>query len=136
MSRLILTLLVSGLFIGNSYALNAPAMQGGEPDKWYIEVQYQDPNSTVATAARDLDHGTALQWTVSTDSGDDPGYTVRYAVTADTELTAGIVPTRSDTAHNLWHRGLITDGDVFMMQIYGYAENLCTDGNATIGQEL
>ena len=126
-------LLAIGLFIGDAFALNASVMQGGEPDNWYTEVQYQSLGGAVLS----LEHGTVLQWTIDGDTGHDAGYTVRKASeTADDDLTAGIVPGKDDSAHNLDTRGVLVDEDVFEMQIRGLATNIPTDGNVAAGTAI
>lgn len=129
----LLCLLAIGLFIGEAFALNASVMQGGNPDNWYTEVQYQSLNG----AAFSLEHGTALIWTIDGDTGHVAGYTVRKSTeSADDDLTAGIVPGKDDVAHNLDTRGPIEDEDVFEMQIHGAATNIPTDGNVAAGTSI
>ena len=119
-------LLAIGLFMGEAFALNAPQMQGGNPDNWYIEVEY---NGTAAAV-----HGDVLEWDVDSDTGETLGYTVNLVDGDDCENIAGAVPAWDDYSHNL--RTALTDGDVFLMQIRGYHSAIATDGTATEGQSL
>lgn len=123
-------LLLIGLALcGTSYALNAASVQGGNPDNWYSEVKYVDTTQPGLTA----EHGNALIW----DATAHDGYSVVKANGADAELTAGIVPVDNDTAHNLDGLGRpLKNGDVFLMQIWGYAKDVPTDGNAVTGQAI
>ena len=122
-------LLALGLFMGEAYALNAAAMQGGNPDNWYIEVEYNPGTSTVVAV-----HGDVMEWDVDSDTGETLGYTVHLVDADDAEIVAGVVPAWDDTAHNL--RTALTDGDVFLMQIRGYHSAISTDGTVTEGQSL
>lgn len=126
---LAILLLIGLAFCGVSYALQAASPQGGIPDNWYSEVKYVDTTEPGKTA----EHGNALVW----DQTAHDGYSVRKANEADAEATAGIVPVDADTAHNLDGLGRpLKNGDVFLMQIWGYAKDVPTDGNAVAGQAI
>jgi hypothetical protein len=126
-SMFLLTLLIVLATSGTVFALQAPTMQGGLPDRWYQEVQYESNATEGYTTA---EHGNVLQW----DTTAHDGYKVTKCNTADAENVAGIVPVDDDTAHNLDGLGRpLKDGDVFLMQIWGYVKDLPSDGNITAG---
>ena len=124
-------LLAIGLFIGEVFALNAARMQGGNPDNWYIEVEYNQGALTGAAAS--VSHGDCLEWDLDSDTGETLGYTVHKCDAADAENVAGVVPGNSDS---MSFGKAIVDGDVFMMQIRGYHEAVACDGNVAAGQSL
>lgn len=124
----LIALLIGLVLCGTSYALQAPSVQGGNPDNWYTEAIY-----TGTGAAVSAEHGNVLAW----DTTSHDGYTVTKVNTADSELVAGIVPVASDYSHNLDALGRpLKTGDKFLMQIHGYAKDLPTDGNVVAGQAL
>jgi len=131
MRSLFLGILLAAMVIsGVSYALNAPSVQGGNPDNWYSEVKYSSGSTSYGVSA---EHGNVLVW----DTTAHDGYTVVKANAVDSELAAGVVPSGSDYAHNLDSLGRpLKDGDVFLMQIHGYHKNLPTDGNVVAGQGI
>lgn len=140
MNKLVLLfcLLAIGLFIGDAFALNAPAMQGGNPDNWYIEVEYNQ--GALTGAAIRAGHGDLMEWDLDSDEGETLGYTV-HKMDADTtggvENAAGFIPSNADTSHNLDSLNrAVRDGDVFLIQIRGYHSAVSCDGNVTAGQGI
>ena len=130
MRSLFLVSLLIGLAIsGTVFALNAPSVQGGNPDNWYTEVEYYGTTG----ASQSAEHGNVLMWDVNSHDG----VHVSKCNTADSELVAGIVPTSSDYSCNLDSLGRpLKDGDKFLMQIHGYAHDVPTDGNAAVGSAI
>ena len=130
----LMCLLVMGLFIGDVFALNAPSMQGvNQPDNWYTEVQFQANTGARATYDLNAEHGTVLEWTVNGDDDHVAGYTVHRADASNSEIVAGIIPTRSNPAFNRDREGLVVDETIFMMQISGLAEDLPDTNDSSSG---
>ena len=139
---ILITLLAIGLFMGDAFALNAYQAQGvDQPDNWYIEVEYNDGGATGGsrTAVQYAGHGDCLEWDLDANTGETLGYTVHRAdadTAAGVENMAGVVPAYNDYSHNLDNRGLLTDGDRFLMQIRGYHAAVSCDGNVVEGQGI
>jgi len=122
-------LLAFGLFMGTCYALNAPAMQGGNPDRHYIEVEYNLINGI------DAGHGTVLEWDLDSATGETLGYSVHACDADNCEYIAGVVPAYNDYSMNLDYLGRpLEDGDVFMMQIWGHHAAVQTDTSLAEGE--
>lgn len=119
--------LLAGLFLAsNAFALNAPAMQGGNPDNWYIEVEWND---TVTG-----EHGNGAEWDLASQSSETFGVTVKRCDTADAENFAGWIPSGDDVSHAM--REPVSDGDTLLIQIRGHHQDLPTDGNVVEGQSI
>ena len=124
----LISFLALGLFIAsNVFALNAPPAGGGNPEKWYIEAEWND-------STHDGEHGMCVEWDLDSDSNETFGYTIKRADTADAENIAGVIPSGDDTAHSL--RSLVEDGTRLEIQIKGYHQDLPTDGTVTEGQSI
>lgn len=129
-SLFLITLLIGLALNGVSYALNAASVQGGNPDNWYTEVKYEAGTDSGSLTA---EHGNTLAW----DTTAHDGYTVIKINAADAENVAGVVPSGTDYSHNLDSLGRpLKDGDVFLMQIHGYHQNMPTDGNVVVNQGI
>ncbi len=128
---ILISLLVMGLFFGDAFALNAPAMQGGVPERHYIEVEFNPQTGQRQTAS----HGVVMEWDLEADSNETLGYTVHILDGDSEEAFAGAVPAWNDYSHNLDTLGrALIDGDVFLMQIYGEHDAVNCDGSITESQ--